>query len=103
MLNQLFTAENFRRILDYENRKGVYLEGKFFPEAHDITEELKEYADKIRKLKKKVRKLGSETEEAKRLKSEIDKLEDFRKTLKKKKEERSGPQKLDSVLSVFLR
>ena len=87
MLNQLFTADNFRRILDYENRKGVYLEGKFFPEAHDITEKLKECADKIRKLKKKVRKLGSETREAKRLKSGIDELEDFRETLKKKKEE----------------
>lgn len=87
MLNQLFTAENFRRILDYENRKGVYLEKRFFPEAHGITEELKNCADEIRKRKKRVRKLESETREAKRLKSKIDKLEDCRKTLKKKKEE----------------
>ena len=87
MLNQLFTAENFRRILDYENRKGVYLEGQFFPEAHGITIELKECAVETRKLKKEMKNLGPNTGEAKRLNSKIDKLEDQRKALKKKKEE----------------
>lgn len=32
-LDQSFSAENFRTILDIENRKGVFLEGEFFPQA----------------------------------------------------------------------
>jgi hypothetical protein len=31
-LDQSFSAENFRKILDLENRKGAFLEGRFFPE-----------------------------------------------------------------------
>ena len=89
MPNQLFTAENFRRILDYENRKGVYLEGEFFPEAHRITKELKECVAEIRELKKREKHLGSDIPEArrKRLKNSIDKLKNRINDLKKKKED----------------
>lgn len=87
MLNQLFTAENFRRIFDYENRKGVYLEGRFFPEAHQIVGKLKKCAIDIRELKKERRSFGPDTPEAKRLNRKIDRREERRKTLKKKKEE----------------
>jgi hypothetical protein len=31
MLDQMFTAENFRRIYDAENRKGLDLEARYFP------------------------------------------------------------------------
>jgi hypothetical protein len=41
MLDQSFSIENFRRILDYENRKGVYLEGIFFPRIKDVSELVK--------------------------------------------------------------
>jgi hypothetical protein len=41
MLDQSFSAENFRKILDYENRKGIYLEGKFSKDIVDISEKIK--------------------------------------------------------------
>lgn len=41
MLNQSFSVENFRKIIDIENRKGVFLEGKFFPGLKTITDEIK--------------------------------------------------------------
>jgi hypothetical protein len=41
MLDQSFSVENFRRILDYENRKGIYLEGIFFPRIKDASELVK--------------------------------------------------------------
>jgi hypothetical protein len=41
MLDQSFSGDNFRKILDYENRKGIYLIGKFFPDVNDIVDEIK--------------------------------------------------------------
>lgn len=57
MLDQSFSAENFRRILDIENRKGVYLEGKFFP---DLVEMAKEIKTLIKDLKKSEGKMSRE-------------------------------------------
>lgn len=57
MLNQSFSAENFRRIIDYENRKGVYLEGRFFPLVAKITEDIKKLNSEIREKKKKLGKV----------------------------------------------
>ena len=48
MLNQSFSAENFRRILDLENRKGLYLEGRFFKHLNKITEKIKQCTEKIK-------------------------------------------------------
>ena len=39
---QSFTPDNFRKIIDYENRRGLYLEAAFFPEAAKIAQEIKE-------------------------------------------------------------
>ncbi len=41
MLDQSFSAKNFRKIFDYENRKGVYLASKFFPEVHNKSNQIK--------------------------------------------------------------
>ena len=41
MLNQSFSAENFRKIIDFENRKGVFLEGKYFTNLKTITDDIK--------------------------------------------------------------
>ena len=41
MLNQSFTGENFRKIFDYENRKGNYLEGDFFPDVAEATNKIR--------------------------------------------------------------
>lgn len=54
MLNQSFSADNFRKIIDYENRKGVYLEGRFFPLVAKITEDIKKLNSEIREKKKQL-------------------------------------------------
>ncbi len=41
MLDQSFSAKNFRKIFDYENRKGVYLASKFFPDVHNMSNKIK--------------------------------------------------------------
>ncbi|MBX3164739.1 MAG: hypothetical protein KF900_09675 [Bacteroidetes bacterium] len=53
MLDQSFSIENFRKILDIENRKGNYLEGEFFTDIADISKKIKEANVEIRTLKKK--------------------------------------------------
>lgn len=52
ILDQSFSADNFRKILDWENRKGVYLEGRFFPNLKRITEKIKQCNEDIRGKKK---------------------------------------------------
>lgn len=52
VLDQSFSAENFRRIIDYENRRGVYLEGMFFPDIEEVTKEIKSCVGEIKELKK---------------------------------------------------
>jgi hypothetical protein len=54
MLDQSFSADNFRKILDYENRKGVYLEGEYFKDIEKITEEIKKCNKEIRDKKNTV-------------------------------------------------
>ncbi len=52
MLDQSFSAENFRKIFDRENRKGANLE-KFFPEVSKITREIKNISYEIKKTQDK--------------------------------------------------
>ena len=52
MLRQSFTAENFRKIFDYENRKGTNLERKYFPEVLKISEKIRDCKASYRSLKK---------------------------------------------------
>ncbi|CAJ7188106.1 ISBma1, transposase [Burkholderia pseudomallei] len=37
MIDQMFTAENFRRIYDAENRKGIDLATRYFPSLEPFT------------------------------------------------------------------
>jgi len=53
MLNQSFTVDNFRRIVDYENRRGVYLEAEFFPEIAKLTQRIKKCTTNMRDLQRK--------------------------------------------------
>jgi hypothetical protein len=53
MLDQSFSTENFRKILDIENRKGNYLEGEFFNDIADISKKIKEVNGEIRILNQK--------------------------------------------------
>ena len=52
MLDQMFTAENFRRIYDAENRKGVDLATRFFPTLEPITLAVRDKVKDIRDLRK---------------------------------------------------
>ena len=85
MLDQSFSAENFRRILDLENRKGVYLEGRFFSNLSEITEQIKQCTkdimakrknkankDKLDELYKQRNELKTQKEE--KLNSELEKV-----------------------------
>lgn len=53
MLDQMFTAENFRRIYDIENRKGFDVAGAFFPQLEAHTFAVKNKVSEIRELRKK--------------------------------------------------
>jgi len=52
ILDQSFSADNFRQILDYENRKGVYLEGRYFADIGTVTEAIKKCNTELREKKK---------------------------------------------------
>lgn len=52
MINQMFTAENFRRIYDAENRKGADLASRFFPTLDPLTIAVRDKAREIRDLRK---------------------------------------------------
>ncbi len=52
MLDQMFTTENFRRIYDDENRKGVDLATRFFPTLEPITLAVRDKVKDIRDLRK---------------------------------------------------
>jgi len=71
MLNQSFSAENFRRILDLENRKGLYLEGRFFPHINEITEKIKQCTKKIKDKRINGTRIDNEIEELYKLKKEL--------------------------------
>ena len=51
MLDQSFSAKNFRKIFDIENRKGNYLEGEFFSNVATKSESIRSYRRKFRQLK----------------------------------------------------
>ena len=52
MLDQSFSIKNFQDIFDIENRKGNYLEGKFFPEVEKVTNEIQKCRKRYRQYVK---------------------------------------------------
>ena len=52
MLDQMFTAENFRRIYDSENRRGVDLATRYFPEIEPLTRAVRDKIQDIRDFRK---------------------------------------------------
>lgn len=110
MLDQRFSAENFRRIYDLENRRGANLERQFFPSLGVHTDKIRALRDDLQALKAegaeadpdRVIELREDLTQAKDLKeAEIDRLLDslaadirataFRLDLKKA----SGPKGKD--------
>jgi|SRR5690554_1712090 len=78
MLDQSFSIENFRKILDIENRKGNYLEGEFFTDIADISKKIKEATGEVRILRQ--RGLGKDEfiEERNKINERKDELNELR-------------------------
>lgn len=60
MLDQMFTAENFRRIYDSENRKGLDLAGLYFPDLEPYTLAVRNKVQEIRGHRSKEASLKAE-------------------------------------------
>lgn len=95
MLDQSFSAKNFRKIFDYENRKGNNLAGKFFPEVNEVVLEIKKISEEIRNHRKS--KASSSSEEYQEKKQE---LYEHKENLKKKKEDRLSVE-LNNISSLI--
>lgn len=78
MLDQSFSIENFRKILDIENRKGNYLEGEFFTDIAEISKKVKEANGEIRILKQKGLDKETFIEERGKINDKKDKLSEQR-------------------------
>lgn len=65
MLDQMFTAENLRRIYDAENRKGIDLATRFFPTLEPFTLAVRDKVQDIRELRKVKATLTSDDFETK--------------------------------------
>ncbi len=52
MLDQTFTTENFRKIYDRENRRGMNLEERFFPNLAGLTDDIRSLTGEIRELRR---------------------------------------------------
>ena len=78
-LDQSFSSNNLRKIFDYENRKGNYLEGKFFfkkgeffPEIEEITRKLKQCSSEFKELKKNKGSLSDQEYETQKIRFIVD-------------------------------
>ena len=99
MLDQSFSAANFRKIVDIENRKGNYLEGEFFPDVVKKSKKIQLKKEKLRllrqrraiytedKYEKKRIKLSEKLKILNELKEAVlfEKLEDISKTINSKR------------------
>lgn len=52
MIDQMFTAENFRRIYDSENRRGIDLATRYFPTLEPFTLAVRKKVQEVRDLRK---------------------------------------------------
>lgn len=64
MLDQMFTAENFRRIYDAENRKGLDLASRYFPSLEPLTLAVRDRVQDIRDHRAKQATMTAEVFEA---------------------------------------
>ncbi|MBE0663985.1 MAG: hypothetical protein IH597_16125 [Bacteroidales bacterium] len=81
MLDQSFSAGNFRKILDIENRKGFYLEGEFYADIDEINK-------KIKDLNSDIRILGTKGLSKEDYIKEREAIDDKKEELKAKREEK---------------
>ena len=101
MLDQSFSYENFRILLDVENRNGNYLEDKLFFKANDIFAESRKLSNKIIEINKRIGEERKKLPE-KHLRNtddykEVEKLEENRDEIKREREE-----KLEEILKSLI-
>lgn len=77
MLDQMFTAENFRRIYDAENRKGLDLASRYFPSLESHTLAVRNKVQEIRGHRAAEATMAAEVFEAKLLELKTE-LTDFK-------------------------
>lgn len=93
MLDQSFSSTNFRKIVDIENRRGIYLEGEFFPDVEEKSKEIQSVKSELRSLKQKKKAFTEDEYESK--KTELStKLEDI-----KEQKENLLVEELDAISS----
>lgn len=83
MLDQSFSAANFRQIVDIENRKGIYLEGEYFPDVEEKSKEIQSVKSDLRSLKQEKAGCSEDEYEAKRteLSSQLESLKKLKEKL----------------------
>lgn len=97
MLDQSFSYENFRILLDVENRQGNYLEDKSFFKDNDLFSESRKLSNKIIEINEQIREEKAKLP-AKHLRTpndyiEVDKLEKQKEEIKLERE-----NKLEEIL-----
>lgn len=78
MLDQSFSAENFRKIFDIENRKGVYLEGVFYSDIFEVNKKIKDLNFELKALRKKKLSREKYIEEKEKIEEEKAKLKEIK-------------------------
>jgi hypothetical protein len=97
LLDQMFTPENFRRVYDRENRKGVDVCGRYFPALQPYTTNVRNKADEIHRLRQQKATIKADVFEARltQLKKELKEL--------KSKKSKAVDAALESVSSNVLK
>ncbi|MCU4158378.1 RNA-directed DNA polymerase [Carboxylicivirga sp. A043] len=90
MLDQSFSSDNFRILLDVVNRKGVYVESESFFETADIFIETREKSDEIiwknKEIRSEKRKIKAIKDKALRDYSNLDQLNAEKEEIKQERE-----------------
>lgn len=100
MLDQSFSAASFRRILDQENRKGVYLEGRYFPNTVAVTEQIKQCNADIKEKKKSS---SVPQDEIDTLKEKLDNLKQTKEDLLMKELQNLSDRVVDRSFEIKLK
>ncbi|KKJ75803.1 hypothetical protein WH95_16375 [Kiloniella litopenaei] len=105
MLDQSFSPKNFRKIFDIENRKGNYLEKRFFPELLEITQEVQRKKNEYENHKSKKNELTAEEyiEDLEALGEELRQLKEQREAKIGEELEKISDEALHSDLDIKIK
>lgn len=92
MFDQSFSAHNFRKILDIENRKGRYLEAEFFPNIERQSRKIKQRQQYIRMIQEWEKDKSNSNYTPERLKETEKKLLESLNCLKESRDEMTNKE-----------